>query len=168
MEAVSSSFMLQIRIWGIQHFQLNYSFSHIFVFLSHSKNISVATLLNHGRNYALRSILVSSPDSCNSVLGASNFLKSWFGSKQICDAKSHFHWWMFNLNSKLCKIISRFYSISARRHLKIFQSKLRHFRILPKPTNRIQQYWTGIVNMSCTSTIQAFTRDSFTNYKNIY
>ena len=69
MEAAFSIFMHQIRIWSICWIIL---FPHSFVFLIHNKNKNIAsTLLDHGKKYALRSTLISWPDTCNSVLSAS-------------------------------------------------------------------------------------------------
>ena len=58
-------------------------FPHNFVILNHDKKkISASALLDHGRNNALRSTLISWPYTCNSVLGASIKIESSFGSQK--------------------------------------------------------------------------------------
>ena len=82
----------------------------------------------------------------------------------LCNAKSHFNQWepFETLNSEM-----EYWDLiqcQKRRHLKILQSKLQHFKI---HQNRIQKCWISMVKILTMGTRQAFTRDSFTNYESI-
>ena len=85
----------------------------------------------------------------------------------LFDAKSHFNRWKHTKTIKFSKEDWGFIQ-SQKGDTWIFKSKLRHFKILPVPTNQVRKCWISKVNMLCTGTRQASTRDSLTKYKNMY